>query len=357
MKRLFLFFLIFISFSATLFAQSIDKPIVKIEYEKSSVITEAMLTSRHAQNQKSLQLLGQDPKSLTKKAVLETMVQESLLLQGAASAKVVVDDTTVNNYVTSELNKQKQMLEQQSGRKISEAEFNTFLKNTGVDLTQIKLNYKNMQTIKDYVEKEKKFFLAKYPKVTEADAKKQFDILVQSGQLTKPVYVKIGHIFFSTDGKKFSQVGEIQKKALQLQKDLVSGKVKYKDALKESDDKTTASKDGLLGWTAMIDPALVQIFGEETASEIVSLQKNSFSQLLESEKGFHIVYVFDRQEGGIPKFSDKRFPENSDTFKDYFMQVMEAQNKEKAFASAMEELYNELKKDAVITYYNKEYQP
>lgn len=354
MKKLSFTILLLAFFATILSAQAIDQPLVKVEYDSVDVITKKMVETRMEQNRQTLRLMKQDDSMVTKELVVDSLIKELLLLQGAKSAKISVNESEINNYVNNELKQQKQMMEQRLNKKLSDTEFNKLLSDMGVDIGEFKNNYRRMQTIKSYVEKEKRDFIQNYPRPTEADALKMFNKMVQAGQLIKPVYTKIGHIFFNTQQKKYAQMQEIRSKAVSVQKDIVSGKISFINAVKQySDDKSSAEKNGLLGWTGLTDPALITLFGTDTASEIVDLKKGATSAVLESESGFHIVYVFDRQEGGIPKFTDKRFPENSDTFKDYFMEVMNQSSAEQAFSEAMESLYNELLKEATITYYDK----
>lgn len=348
------FAILFLAFATCLMAQAIDQPLVKVEYDSVDVITKKMVETRMEQNRQTLRLMKQDESVVTKELVVDSLVKELLLLQGAKSAKISVNESEINNYVNNELKQQKAMMEQRLGKKLTEIEFNKLLQDMGIDVNEFKNNYRRMQSIKSYVEKEKGNFIKNYPRPTEADALKMFNKMVQAGQLIKPVYTKIGHIFFNTQQKKYTQMQEIKAKANAVQKDIASGKISFTNAVKQySEDKSSAEKNGLLGWTGLTDPALIALFGADTASEIVDLKKGATSSVLESESGFHIVYVFDRQEGGVPKFTDKRFPENSDTFKDYFMEVMNQSSAEQAFSEAMEELYNELLKEATITYYDK----
>lgn len=336
-------------------AQSIDQPLVKIEYDFIDIITEKMVSARMNQNKTTLKMMGQDDSLLTREMVIESLVKEKLLLQGAKSQKVEVDDYSVSTYVNSELKKQREMLDKRMGRKLTDDEFNQFLKGAGIQVQDFKDNYKRMQTIKQYVEKERANEIKNFPKPTEANAKKLFDSYLAKGQLTKPVFVKIGHIYFSTKGKSFSDMKSIHTKAETVRKEIASGKRTFAQAVKtESEDPQSKEKGGLLGWTGLIDPALISLFGEERATDIVALKKGTLSEVLESDSGFHIVYVFDREEGGIPRFTDQRFPESNVTFKDYFMEMLKQSSAEQAFGEAMESLFQELKKEATITYYNKE---
>lgn len=351
MKKIFC--LLFLSvLGVSLFAQVIDKPVIKVEYDSVDMITEKILSARLEQQKKIAKIYNQDTNSIKERDVAKLLVQEYLLLQYAETLKIDIDDYQVEAQIRSH----KDGISQQLGRQITQVEYEAFLKQYGLNLEDLKANFKRVAIIQKLVNDEKTEFIENYPKPVEKDVIRLFNLQVEAGRLNKPTYVQLSHIFLNTSEMRFDKMKETNAKALSILTKLKKGEAFTDLVIEYSEDKDTSTKEGQLGWTSIQDPRFLQLFGEDAALDIISLKKGGYSAVLESPMGFHIVKILDRVPGGIPKLSDTIAPQSKETFKDYFMQLLAQEGAEKAFMLAMEELYEELSKDTVITYYDKRLQ-
>lgn len=333
------------------FSQAIDKPVIKVEYDSVDVITERMLTSRLEQQKSMAKMYKQSPDSINRKEVAQSLVKERLLLQYAVSLNIEVDDY----YIDSQIDKQKKMIEQQVGRQISNDEFASLVTQFGISLKELKENFKRVEMIQQLVNREKADFISDFPKPSDSDIEKLFRKMAAAGRLTSPTYVKISHLFVDTTGMKFEEMQKANQEMTKWQSDIEFGRKDFVEMVKNhSQDKDSVSSGGELGWTSMQDRKFMEIFGEDGALDIISLEKGAISKVLESPAGFHIVKILDRQDGGVPSIDDKLHPQVDDTYRDSIRKRLLSESAEQAFLVAMDNLFQELAQDAVITYYDKE---
>jgi peptidyl-prolyl cis-trans isomerase D len=109
----------------------------------------------------------------------------------------------------------------------------------------------------------------------------------------------VAHILFKTVGKTDAEVAEIRKKAEEVLKMAKSG-ANFADLAKKYSEDTTADKGGDLGW--IVRGQTVPQF--ENAA--FSLPKDSISDLVQTEYGFDIIKVIDRQEARTQTLDEVR---------------------------------------------------
>src|SRR5215469_13709674 len=108
------------------------------------------------------------------------------------------------------------------------------------------------------------------------------------------------HILFKTVGKTDAEVAEIRKKAEDVLKQAKHG-ANFEDlAKKYSEDDATKPKGGDLGW--IVQGQTVKEFQDAA----FSLPKDSISDLVKTQYGFHIIKVLDRQTAHTKTFEEVR---------------------------------------------------
>jgi len=113
-----------------------------------------------------------------------------------------------------------------------------------------------------------------------------------------PERVKVRHILFQTTGKSQADIDKIKAKAQDVLKQVKSGGDFAALAKKYSEDPGSAQKGGDLDW--VVRGQTVKNF--ENAA--FSLKPKQFSDLINTEYGFHIIQVLDKQEARLQPFEE-----------------------------------------------------
>lgn len=107
------------------------------------------------------------------------------------------------------------------------------------------------------------------------------------------------HILFKTIGKTDAEAAEIQKKAEEVLKKAKKG-AKFEDLAKQYSEDATKEKGGDLGW--IVQGQTVPAF-EKAA---FGLPKGAMSGLVQTQYGFHIIKVLDRENAHTKPFEEVR---------------------------------------------------
>jgi peptidyl-prolyl cis-trans isomerase D len=113
-----------------------------------------------------------------------------------------------------------------------------------------------------------------------------------------PERVKVRHILIKTEGKPKDEVPKLKAKAEDILKQLQHGADFAELAKKNSEDPGSAEKGGELGW--IVRGQTVPNF-EKAA---FSLKPGQLSGVIETEYGFHIIQVEDKQEAHTQTFDE-----------------------------------------------------
>jgi peptidyl-prolyl cis-trans isomerase D len=112
--------------------------------------------------------------------------------------------------------------------------------------------------------------------------------------------VNVEHILFKTVGKTDAEVAEIRTKAEDVLKQVKKGGNFEDLAKKYSEDDGTKDKGGALGW--IVEGQTVPAFQQAA----FSLPKGAISDLVQTQYGFHIIKVLDRETAHTKSFEEVR---------------------------------------------------
>ncbi len=133
-------------------------------------------------------------------------------------------------------------------------------------------------------------------KVSENELRKQYQEDIDSYRL--PERVKVRHILIKTQGKSKEDAAKLKAKAEDILKQLQHGADFAELAKKNSEDPGSGAKGGELGW--IVRGQTVPNF-EKTA---FSLKPGQLSGLVETEYGYHIIQVEDKQQAHVQTFDE-----------------------------------------------------
>ncbi len=132
--------------------------------------------------------------------------------------------------------------------------------------------------------------------VSDAQLQQQYQDNIDSYRT--PERVKVRHILIKTEGKPKDEVPKLKAKAEDILKQLQHGADFAELAKKNSEDPGSAEKGGELGW--IVRGQTVPNF-EKAA---FSLKPGQLSGVIETEYGFHIIQVEDKQEAHTQTFDE-----------------------------------------------------
>ncbi|MBV9296266.1 MAG: peptidylprolyl isomerase, partial [Acidobacteriaceae bacterium] len=133
-------------------------------------------------------------------------------------------------------------------------------------------------------------------KISDDQLRREYQDSLDTYQL--PERVKVRHILIKTQGKPKEEAPKLKAKAEDLLKQLQHGGEFAELAKKNSDDPGSAQKGGELGW--IVRGQTVPNF-EKTA---FSLKPGTLSGVIETEYGYHIIQVEDKQAGHTQSFEE-----------------------------------------------------
>ncbi len=335
-------------FSSSLFAQMIDSPVASVELVKREVITKKSFNQKVRDFRVLAQQTGQALNSLSDKDILNLMLREMLILQGAEKYNVKVPLSKIDSSIQQIL----QMNSQQYGRVFTEKDIE---QQYGMPIMDVKKALQKQEIIKLFVQKKRPNFQKNVGEPTKKEIASSFRMLVNTGQLNRPAFANIAHIFVNTQDADEATKKIARNTLEKARKDILSSKITFAEAAKMySEDSRSKYKGGDLGYAPYGDPSLVALYGAEQAEEIFYLPINKVSEVIQSQVGYHLILVKERTEAGIPKLTDEIAPGSGITYKDQIVERLKMQKLEEAFRVALDEIYNDLKEDADIVIYDKD---
>ena len=169
MKKILLSVLMLLATAGMAFAQADLQPLVVVKLNKNESVTVKQLKTRVKTYEKQM---GQTLSADDRKKILNTIIDEKLMLQAATKAGVNIPDSAVDQYFL-------QWMSQQVGQNLSEKELNDLIKKTqgvtldefltaqvGMSVAEYKAYLKNQLVIQQYVVQSKQ---AEMQKVTATD--------------------------------------------------------------------------------------------------------------------------------------------------------------------------------------------
>ncbi|MGI6432882.1 MAG: peptidylprolyl isomerase [Sphaerochaetaceae bacterium] len=322
-------------------ADAISTPVATVNLIRQKVITTQQLNQKLAEYQAEAKAAGSS-EIITQADVLQIMINDELVLQGAERDGFLVSDSQVNQMIAQ----QRAYLEQQVGKAVTDQQFEAFIKNTyNLDLQQFKQSMKETAIVDSYVRGKMAAELNLYDKPTEAQINEFFR--ANRSRFMNPELVRLSHIFMPfTDSDK----AEIKKQMDQVARYLRYDTYTFEELVpKYSQDKDSVGRGGDIGWLAYDDEQMRSYLGPQFFEAVFALQLGKPSAVLESNGGYHIVKVTTHTEPRLLGLTDYINPDSKVTVKSYIEQTLTSRNQQNAYLKAIEKLVLQLRQSATIT--------
>lgn len=337
---LILILLVFLPLSF-LYADVISSPAATVNLIRNYIITKSELDETYSQYQAEALEAG-SKEVVSRLEVLDILINDQLLLQGAERDGYTIRDSQVDQL----LRQQKSYVEEQIGQQITDAQFEQIIRNSyNLSLTQFKQSLKDSAIVDLYVRGKMASALEDYDNPSDKEINDFFR--TNRAAFMNPELVRLSHIFipFGDDVNK----AEAKKQMDQIARWLKYGTYTFEELVpKYSKDKDSKDIGGDIGWLAYDDVDMRSYLGAQFFDEVFTLQLGKPSGVLESNGGYHIVKVTTHTEAKLLGISDYINPDSRITVYQYIEQTLLSRSKQIAYLQAIEKLVVQLRDQAEV---------
>lgn len=317
----------------TLSAATISSPAATVNLTKNKVITMDQLN-------KEVELYTNNGVSVQQIDVLNSLIDEILIEQGAARDGYSVTDSEVEQLYAN----QKKSVEAQAGRTLTDAEFESLVAESYGSVDEYKSYLKLQYLTQIYVSGAKADVLNNVAEPTENEIKAWYR--QNSTNFTLPERVRLSLIAMektgdsATDSKKLSTLQSCYN-------DIVSGKITFEKGVQlYSEDTDSLSIGG--DWGFMADNSTTRTnMGDNFVDTVMLMDAGDIEGVFETPYIYAIVKCTVHLDPTILTLNDT-IEEYGITVREYIRQGLLYQNSQYAFLNAYNELLADLRNQAKI---------
>ena len=338
MKRLIPLFLLFSA--ATAFGQVLDAPVAVVRLTES-----VNIGRRELSEQIGLfgQQLGRDLTDDEKQQILDALINDVLLLQGATRAGIQVSRAEIQNY----LELQRQQWSQLVGTMLTPEQFRAQIeRETGDSYESYVQDLTEELTKLKYVRQVKADLFASAPAPTEAEIEAVYE--QEATSFTNPAMVSFRHIYVDLRGKSDQERQEARTLLNSLYRDIRNGVRTFDEVTRMAiDDPRFSAAD--FGYLLRNDSTNRQVLGTAFFDAVFALQTGDIGGVYESNVALHIVRITDRRAPRILELDDPLYPGESTTVRQQIEDALIAERDQQTLLTAVDQLVDELRDQATIT--------
>ena len=326
--------------SSSIHANIISQPAATVNLIRNKVITVESLNQKVAQYQQQLAAEGSSER-INPLDVLNIMINDELVLQGAERDGIVITAAQVDQLVRQ----QKTFVEQQLGTVLTDAQFEQVIRNSyGMDLVAFRNNLRDSALVDTYVRNRQASVIQNFTPPTEAQIMEFYR--ANRAAFINPELVRLSHIFMPfTETDKAAVKAEMDKLARWLRFNTYT----FEELVpKYSKDTASINKGGDIGWLAFDDANMRAYLGDAFFKAVFELALGKPSGVLESTGGYHIVKVTTHIDPKMLGIDDVINPESSVTVRQYIQQTLLSRNQQEAYLRGINTLVESLRKSAKI---------
>ena len=335
MKRFFLSVFLMTVLAAGAFSQdSLDQRVAIVNYSKTENITRKQLDN-------TMEVLKRSGIDKSEQEVLEVMVEDVLLRQGAEKEGIQVSEAEVLSMVRKELGAEPNVPDDKIKEFIAQR--------MGVSWNVYADKIKTTMAMQSFVRKVKGTKLANIPAPTQDEIRRFYD--ENTKQFFLPKSVKLDHIYVDTRSLNTADAQKARERIDGYSKQIGSKSSEFDKLVEFSDDSASKYNNGRFGTIRIDDARQRKFMGDEFFDKVFAMKKGEISPVIKSTVGFHIVRVVDVMEPRLLDINEKLSEEQNVTVRDRISQYLTEKKKDVVFKDCVKELTNELKKKASIKYF------
>lgn len=319
----------------------LQEPVAVVNLIKSEMITKEQLDNKYDEYVAAQARNGKDTSAITQKDVLNIMINDLLIIQGAERDGISLSDAELDQL----MKKQKDSFSAQVGSSLSDEQFEQILQYYyGYDLKEYREKVLENYLVDTYVRTKKGDI------VNSAKAPSDEEILTyykkNAASFINPEYVKLSHIFISNKNNPDDAAKALAEK---IDRNIRYGVKTYdEEVLEYSEDEGSKYIGGNIGWLAIDDISKKNILGEDFFDTAFSTAEGEISRVVKSNAGYHIIKVLEHRDPKLLTLDDTVTPGSVMTVKQFISQSLYQVNKTKAYNAAIAALLKDLREDAEI---------
>jgi peptidyl-prolyl cis-trans isomerase SurA len=337
--------LVILTIAASATFAAVATPAATVNLTKTTIISTAQLDSAV----KSYE--SQGVTNVSALQVLQSMIGQELILQGAARDGVTLTEDQKDSLLAS----QKASLEQQIGQTMTDEQFQQVLsEQLGMTVSEYRDSIAQQYVIQSYVvSKKQNMFSAEA--LTPTDKEINTFYRKNASQFVNPEAVKISVILMNkTDDAQKN--AEILAKLQGVLAQVKNGSITFEKAVSlYSEDTASKSKGGEVGWLTIDNTEYQNLFGEAFFNEAFDLDDGEITpEVIDSNIGYVILKVLQHTSFKVLSLTDPLSPTESATVTDYIVYLLQQQKASEVFNQASALVIDELTKEARINILYKE---
>lgn len=343
MKRLIATLIIALIAGAGLYAQVLDKPVAIVRLTETVNIGQRELRN---QVQMLQEQMGRNLNQADRREVLEAQIGEVLINQAAARDGIRVSQEEINQAIQA----QRQSL----GQPVSDNQFRGFIQDQLGLTWQEYVEQITQRLIQEkYVVEKKRDLIQNVDPPSEAEIRDFYD--ENATQFTNPAMVRFNQLFIDTRNSADPQVDAARQKAETLRGRIRSGQASFEELMNNSLDDASYT-GGDFGFLLRNDQQARNQLGRRFVESVFSLEEGDISSVIESNIGFHIVQVTNRRAPRVLGLNDPVLPGRNVTVRNQIENYLRNQQQQRNFQQAVQDVIDELREEAEVELFEQNLQ-
>jgi parvulin-like peptidyl-prolyl isomerase len=332
MKRIVGLIVLGVAATALIFAQADLQPVAIVRLTRSEPIT---VKQFRTEVQRIESQAGRSLSVAERRQVLDTMINEKLVMQAAERDRITVTDNEVNQ----QLQQLRSSMTQTLGRQPTEAEFSQAVRNeSGMDLPAFRDYLRKQLLIQKYMMEKKRDSFNNIKTPTEQE-------IVNLYSLSKSQFVRPETVRISMIQVPFSDnVSKIKAKEIadRLVREIGTNPSRFDEALLKGQTPNAEYEAGDLGYLPRNLEAR-QMVGAEFMDTAFNLKQGDVSRLMESSRGYQIIKVTETYGQKSLELNDIFQLGTRMTVRDYLGNVLLQETQQALISRVTQELVAELR--------------
>jgi parvulin-like peptidyl-prolyl isomerase len=265
-----------------LFAQSDTRPAAEVRLirTRTDVITVAQLKTAIETQEKTL---GYSLTQEQRRQLLDTMIDEKLVLQAAERDRVTISEFELEQKIQA----LKNQLASQIGRAPTESEFAAAVRSQfSMEMPAFRVQLRQQLLLEKYITTKKEALLKTFKEPTETEIATAYSI--NKAQFIRPDTVRFSLIMvpFTSAADK----AKAKENADRLVRDIGSNPSKFDEAVIRGQSPSSGYRAGDGGYLPLT-PQSQQLLGTDFIDTAFSLKQGEVSKLIENASGYYIIKI------------------------------------------------------------------
>lgn len=333
MKRIVILMICILFAAGIVFAQSDLQSVAIVRLTRSEPITVKQLRTLVEQAEKSS---GRAATVAERRQLLDSMINEKLIMQAAERDKITVSDAEINNY----LQQLRGVLSQSLGRQPTDPEFEIAIRNQfGVDLQTFNVEIRRQMLLQKYIVQKKGSLFESLATPTEQDINDTYNLT--RTQFIRPDTVRFSMILVPF-GNNAADKAKAKTLADRLVREIASDASKFDETVLRSQTPNSGYRGGDGGYLPRNLEA-ERIVGRDFINTAFSLKQGEVSKLIEGTNGYQIIKITETYSQKNLELADLYQLGARGTVREYIQSVLVQERQQAAEQRAIQEVTAELR--------------